>query len=86
MMEFENIHTLLRIGFTLPVTSCECERSASTLKRLNNYLRSTMSDERLTNLALIHVNYDREYDLDDIVQRYKNLHSRRLELDSIIKP
>ena len=86
LLVFPNIHTLLRIGSCLPVSSCECERSGSTLRRLNTYLRSTMSDERLTNLALIHTNYDKEYDLDEIVDTYSKLHSRRLELDSIIKP
>ena len=34
---FPNISILLRICCTIPVTSCECERSASTLRRLNNY-------------------------------------------------
>ena len=29
---FPNIHTLLRIILTLPVTSCECERSISVLR------------------------------------------------------
>ena len=39
---FPNIFVLLQIACTLPVTSCECERSASTLRRLNNYLRASM--------------------------------------------
>ena len=34
---FPNISILLQIACTIPVTSCECERSASTLRRLNNY-------------------------------------------------
>ena len=40
--DFENIKMLLRILATLPVTSCECERSFSALRRLKNYNRSTM--------------------------------------------
>ena len=39
----------------LPVTSTTPERSFSTLKRLKTYLRSSMGNERLTSLALIHV-------------------------------
>ena len=31
---FPNLIVLLRIACTLPVTSCECERSASALRRL----------------------------------------------------
>ena len=38
---FPNIHTLLRIACTLPVTSCECERANSTLKCVKTSLHST---------------------------------------------
>jgi len=31
---FPNIHTLIRILYTLPITSAECEHSFSTLRRL----------------------------------------------------
>lgn len=39
---FPNISVLLQIACTIPVTSCECERSASVLRRLNNYMRASM--------------------------------------------
>ena len=42
---FPNIHTLLVILLTLPVTSCECERSISMLKLLKISLRSTMTNK-----------------------------------------
>ena len=35
-----NLSVLLKIAGTVPVTSCECERSAIVLKRLNTYLRA----------------------------------------------
>ena len=44
-MGFENIKVILRILGTLPITSCECERSISTLRNLKNYQRSTMVEE-----------------------------------------
>ena len=37
--DFPNQYILLKIAATLPVTSCECERSISTVGRLNNYMR-----------------------------------------------
>lgn len=52
---FPNVNTLLRIVATLPVTTCECERSFSCLRRLNNYLRRTQSSQRLDALALINI-------------------------------
>ena len=41
-----SISVLLKIACTLPVTSCECERSASALRLLNNYMRATMGKDR----------------------------------------
>ena len=38
---FPNLYIiLLQIACTIPATSCECERSASGLRKLNNYMRS----------------------------------------------
>jgi hypothetical protein len=50
---FSNVATILRISAVFPVTSCECERSISTLRLRKTYLRSTMGQGRLTSLALI---------------------------------
>ena len=36
--DFPNLYMLLKIAATLPVTTCECERSISTMRRLNNYM------------------------------------------------
>ena len=54
---FPNLNTLLRIGCTLPVTSCENERTNSVLKNLKTFLRSTMGQERLSSLSLMHIHY-----------------------------
>ncbi len=64
---FPNIRQLLRIVSTLSVTSCECERRISFLRRLKTYLRTTMAEERLTGLALMHVNYGMDLNLDEII-------------------
>jgi len=52
---YQNLSVLLQVLVTLPVTTATAERSFSTLKRLKTYLRSSIRDERLTSLALIHV-------------------------------
>jgi len=52
---YPNPSILLQVLVTLPVTTATAERSFSTLKWLKTYLRSSMRDERLTPLALIHV-------------------------------
>ena len=40
---YPNIAECLKIFVTIPVTTCECERNVSALRRLKTYLRSTMS-------------------------------------------
>ena len=62
-----NIYTLLQIACIIPVTSCECERSASGLRRLNNCMRASMGKNRLSSLALLHIHYDTPVDLDQVV-------------------
>ncbi|XP_047141109.1 uncharacterized protein LOC124816117 [Hydra vulgaris] len=47
---FPNILVVLRIFCTLPVTVAQAERSFSTLARVKNVLRSTMFQDRLSNL------------------------------------
>lgn len=58
-LQFPNLHTLLRISLTLPITSCESERSFSQLDLLKTARRSTMSGNRLSSLALMKINHDR---------------------------
>lgn len=45
---FPNMASLLRLACTVPVTTCENERSNSRLKLLKTYLRSTMGQDRLS--------------------------------------
>ena len=81
---FPNIHCLLRLVCTIPVTSCECERSVSTLRRLKTYMRSTMGEERLSGLALLHINYTMELNLDEIINIFTQKHPRRMILNDIV--
>jgi hypothetical protein len=81
---FPNIHTLLRIICTLPVTSCSCERSISGLKRLKTYLRSTMGQERLNGLAMMHFHYDLDVDHDAVLDMFARKHPRRMALHNVL--
>ena len=81
---FPNLYILLQIACTLPVTSCECERSASTLRRLRNFMRASMTENRLSSLALMHIHYQQAVDLETVVTLFAELHPRRLQLASVL--
>ena len=50
---YPSIYIAHQILFTMPVTVASAEKSFSKLKLLNNYLRSTISQERLNGLATL---------------------------------
>ena len=75
---FPNIHTLIRILCTLPMTSTECERSFSALRRLKTCLRSTMSSERESGLALMNINYHRDINIKEVITVFAQRQPRRL--------
>ena len=52
---FPNIFHLLHIALTICVTTAQCQRSFSSLKRIKTYLRSTMSEQRLLDLAVLSI-------------------------------
>ena len=64
------MNELLRILWTIPVNVCECERSFSFLRRLKTYLRNTMNQERLSALALIHIEKNIFIDIDEVIRRF----------------
>ena len=65
---------------TIPVTTTTAERSFSALRRIKTYLRSTMTEARLSNLMLLHAHKDLfdKLNLVDVAQQSVSLNSRRL--------
>jgi hypothetical protein len=63
----------------MPVTVAYAERSFSKLKLLKNYLRSTMSQERLNGLATLCIEKRLldEIDIDTIINDFASRHVRR---------
>ena len=54
---YPNTFTLLQLC-TIPVTSCEAERSFSALHSIKTFLCTTMGEERLNSLALLHIHLE----------------------------
>ncbi|KYN07207.1 Zinc finger MYM-type protein 1 [Cyphomyrmex costatus] len=80
---FPNLSISLRILLTMPVTVATGERSFSKLKIIKNYLRSTMKQERLTNLSIISIEREisRNLDITDIVNEFSIKKSRKVQFN-----
>ena len=79
---YPNIAIALRIFLTIPVTVASCERSFSKLKIIKNYLRSTMGQERLSNLSIISIeqNIAHQLNYDSIIDEFASMKSRKIDL------
>ena len=64
------LKVILRILGTLPITSCECERSISALRILKDYKRSTMFEERLNGLAMMKMHQEIIPNVEDVIDKF----------------
>ena len=55
---FRQVTRTIEFCFSLPVSAAVSERSFSALKRLKTWLRSTMTQKRLTHTSLMHVHQE----------------------------
>ena len=64
---------------TVPVTVAREERSFSQLKLIKNFLRSSMSQERLSGLALLSIENERAKNLDfrKLIQQFVSAKAKR---------
>ncbi|KAL4127184.1 hypothetical protein QTP88_011381 [Uroleucon formosanum] len=67
---FANIHFLLKVLATLPVSTATPERTFSTLKRVKTFLRNSTGQERLTGLALLSVHRDVTVNPDEVLNQF----------------
>lgn len=76
---FPNISIALRIILTIPVTSASAERSFSKLKLIKTYLRNTMTQLRLSGLAMLSIENEMasELNYDSIIESFAAKKSRK---------
>jgi len=69
---FPNINIALRILLTIPVASAGAERAFSKLKIIKNYLRSTISQDRLSGLATLSIENElaETLDYDQLIDQF----------------
>jgi len=55
---YPNLFKFIQVAITIPVSSATCERSFSAMRRVKNWLRTTMGQNRFTSLASIYIERD----------------------------
>ena len=75
---FPQLMECLKIAMVFGVTSASAERSFSSLKHVKTYLRATMTQERLNNLALLYIERELSNSLwesmDDVILTFAQKH------------
>ncbi|XP_025191891.1 uncharacterized protein LOC112592118 [Melanaphis sacchari] len=76
---FPDVLTACLIFLTIPVTVASAERSFSKLKLIKNYLRNSMSQNRLSNIAILNIERSRtdELDIEKIIDNFANAKARK---------
>ena len=65
----------------MPVGSATAEKSFSVLRRLKTCVSSTMKNDRLSSLGLIHIRRDFEADLYTSMEVFVSAKSRRADFE-----
>ena len=76
---FPTISKLLGIYAALAISIATAERSFSTLRQLKSYLRSTMLQDRLCGLALLHIHRDISLNSNDVIDHFASKKKRAME-------
>jgi hypothetical protein len=74
------IYAILSIRVTMPSSSATADRSFSAMTRIQNYIRSTMGDDRLSRLAPLHIYREIEIDVEHVIKLLASLKNRKLAL------
>ena len=48
-------------------------------------MRSSMGKERLANLALLHIHYEQQINVESVIDMFASFHPRRMEIESLME-
>ena len=79
---FPNLRISLQILLTIAVSIASCERSFSKLKIILSYLRASMGQDRLSNLALLSVEREtlNTINFDNVIDQFASVKARKINL------
>jgi len=75
---FPNVNIAFRIYLSIG-TSCEGERSFSILKRVKNWQRSTIGQDKLSSLSVLAIEHEllQEIDTEKVIESFANKKYRK---------
>jgi hypothetical protein len=76
---FPELYRLGVIAISLPVSTASCERSFSVLRHIKTWVRNSISNDRLDNVAILAIERERAFSLDNdrIVDAFAAAHKNR---------
>ncbi|XP_028414896.1 52 kDa repressor of the inhibitor of the protein kinase-like [Dendronephthya gigantea] len=79
---FPNVYKTCKLLFTAPVSVAKDERTFSKMKIVKNFLRSTMSDQRLDDLIVLATERDLvdSIDMNEALRRWASHKNRKLKI------
>ena len=79
---FPNLRISLQILLTIAVSIASCERSFSKLKIILSYLRASMGQDRLSNLALLSIEREtlNAINFDNVIDQFASVKARKINL------
>ncbi|XP_046674775.1 zinc finger MYM-type protein 1-like [Homalodisca vitripennis] len=79
---YPNLDIAVRISLCIPATNCAGERSFSCLRRVKNYLRTSISENRLNSLSLlcIEANLTKKLSYEDLIKEFSIKKARKKAL------
>ena len=77
---FPETFRMVKSAITMPISQVTCERSFSKLRIIKNYLRSTMTDQRLNDLTIMAIEREIPMDFEQVIDKFSisHKHSRIL--------
>jgi len=78
---FQNLFKLIQVGLTIPISSATCERYFSSMRRIKNWLRTSMEQAKCTHFSVINIERDLSttIDKDKIINNFA-MSQRRISL------
>jgi len=78
---FPNFYKMVQVANILPISSAKSKCAFSAMWRINTYLRSTMDQDRFSNLSILQsIEKDVEIDPETILEQFTSLNKRKMNL------